>query len=52
MAHAAGTLPVVATYESELRELIGNAAYDVLREHCDARIARGGPVALLPLTEA
>jgi hypothetical protein len=51
-AHAAGREPVVATYESELRELIGGAAYDVLREHCDARMARGGPIALLPLTEA
>jgi hypothetical protein len=51
-AHAAGREPVVVTYESELRELIGDAAYDMLREHCDARLARGGPVALLPLTEA
>ncbi len=50
-AHAAGREPVVATYESELRELIGDAAYDVLREHCDQRMAQGGPVALLTLTE-
>jgi hypothetical protein len=51
-AHAAGREPVVATYESELRELIGDAAYVVLREYCDARMASGGPVILLPLTEA
>ncbi|HEX4015698.1 MAG TPA: hypothetical protein VHX15_03090 [Frankiaceae bacterium] len=52
IAHAAGRIPVVASYESELRELIGDAAYDILREHCEARMASGGPVILLPLTEA
>ncbi len=51
-AHAAGRDPVVATYEAELRELIGDPAYDILREHCEQRLAQGGPVALLPLTEA
>ena len=43
---------MVATYQAELRELIGDPAYDVLRAHCDRRMAQGGPVALLPLTEA
>jgi hypothetical protein len=51
-AHAAGSRPIVVTYETELRELIGDAAYDVLREYCDQRLAQGGPVAVLPLTEA
>ncbi len=51
-AHAAGAEPVVRSYESELRELIGSAAYDVLLEHCEKRLAQGGPIALLPLTEA
>ncbi len=47
-----GPMPVVATYASELRELIGDAAYDVLRDHCDAPPVRGGPVAAaVPLTE-
>jgi hypothetical protein len=41
----------VRTYESELRELIGDNAYDVLIEHCEKRMVQGGPVALLPLTE-
>ncbi len=51
-AHSAGRVPVVASYESELRELLGDAAYDVLRGHCDKRMVAGGAVALLPLTEA
>jgi hypothetical protein len=51
-AHAAGSEPVVHTYETELRELIGDAAYEMLRELCDQRLKQGGPVALLPLTEA
>ncbi len=51
-AHTAGTDPMFRSYESELRELVGDNAYEVLREHCEKRIAQGGPVALLPLVEA
>ncbi len=50
-AHAAGGEPVFRTYEAELRELLGDPAYDVLRLTCDARWAGGGAVNYLPLVE-
>ncbi|MFD5428059.1 hypothetical protein [Streptomyces sp. NPDC127084] len=42
-AHGAGE-PVYVTYRPELVELMGKAAYDVLVELCEARLARGLPL--------
>lgn len=46
-----GSTPFVRTYAEELRALIGDAAYEELDRLCAARLAQGGPVALLPLVE-
>ena len=51
-AHASTGPAVVVSYEEELRELLGDAAYELLRGYCDDRLAQGGPVGYLPLTEA
>jgi hypothetical protein len=50
-AHAAGQEPFVRTYAEELTALIGEAAYAELDRLCAARLAQGGPVAMLPLVE-
>lgn len=48
---AARPTPLVRTYAEELRALVGDAAYEELDRLCAARLAQGGPVALLPLVE-
>lgn len=51
LAHAGGAVPVYRTYEPELRELLGDPAYDLLRDVCDRRWTQGGTVVPLPLVE-
>jgi hypothetical protein len=49
-----GTVPVYVSLEAELRELVGNAAYEALRAHCDAAMGARKRLPLLvhPATAA